>query len=89
MQRNLVLVNDLFKSKGSVADCITDRASVHAGNALEQFLPHNGTLIPVYTCTGATFETEQKPIRYSVNIASVYCSTANNANQLSSTSLLD
>ena len=24
-------------------------------------------------CTGATFETEQKPIQYSVNIASVFC----------------
>ena len=26
-----------------------DRASVHTGNALEQFLQHNRTLIPVHT----------------------------------------
>ena len=48
LQRNLVLVNYLFKSKGSVANCITDRASVHIGNASEQFLHHNRTLIPVH-----------------------------------------
>ena len=49
LQRNLVLENDLFKSKGSVANCITDRASVHTGNASEQFLHHNRTLILVHT----------------------------------------
>ena len=49
MQRNLVLVNDLFKSKGSVANCVTDRASVHTGNASEQFLHHNRILILVHT----------------------------------------
>ena len=49
LQRNLVLVNYLFKSKGSVANCMTDRASVHTGNASEQFLYHNRTLIPVHT----------------------------------------
>ena len=38
-----------FRSKGSVANCIMDRASVHTGNALEQFLHHNRTLIPVHT----------------------------------------
>ena len=27
------MVNDLFKSKGSVANCMMDRASVHTGNA--------------------------------------------------------
>ena len=43
------LVNDLFKSKGSVANCITDRASVHTGNASEQFLYRNRILIPVHT----------------------------------------
>ena len=37
LQRNLVLVNDLLKSKGSVANCMTDRACVHSGNASEQF----------------------------------------------------
>ena len=42
---------------------MTDRASVHTGNASEQFLLHNGTLILVHTVP------EQKPIRYSVNIA--------------------
>ena len=43
LQRNLVLVNYLFKSKGSVANCMTDRASVHTGNASEQFLHNNRT----------------------------------------------
>ena len=38
-----------FKSKGSVANCITDRASVHTGNASEQFLHHNRTLVPAHT----------------------------------------
>ena len=41
--------NDLFKSKGNVANCMTDRASVHTGNASEQFLHHNRTLILVHT----------------------------------------
>ena len=43
----------------------------HTGNASEQFLHHNRTLILVQCshCTRATFETEQRPIRYSVNIA--------------------
>ena len=41
--------NFLFRSKGSVANCITDRASVHTGNAAEQFLHHNRTLIFVHT----------------------------------------
>ena len=49
LQRNLALVNDLFKSKGSVANCMTDRASVDTGNASEHFLHHNRTLIPVHT----------------------------------------
>ena len=49
LQRNLVLVNYLFKFKGSVANCITGRASVHTGNASEQFLHHNRTLISVHT----------------------------------------
>ena len=46
LQRNL---NDLFKSKGSVANCMTDRAGVHTGNALEQSLLRNRTLILVHT----------------------------------------
>ena len=67
LQRNLVLENNLFKSKYSVANCVTDRASVHTGNASEQFLHRNRTLILVHTLL------EQKPIRYSVNIAKVCC----------------
>ena len=43
------MVNDHFKSKGRVADCMADRASVHTGNASEQFLHHNRTLILVHT----------------------------------------
>ena len=49
LQRNLVLVNDLLKSKGSVANCMTDRACVHTGNASEQFLLRNRTLSLVHT----------------------------------------
>ena len=33
LQRNLVLVNDLLKSKESVANSVTDRASIHTRNA--------------------------------------------------------
>ena len=44
---------------------MTDRAPVHTGNVSEQFLHRSSCS----HCTGATFETEQKPIRYSVNIA--------------------
>ena len=43
------LENILFKSKGSVANCVTDRASVHTGNDSEQFLHRNRTLILVHT----------------------------------------
>ena len=49
LQRNLVLVNNLFKSKESIADCMTDRACVHIENASEQLLLRNRTLIPVHT----------------------------------------
>ena len=52
--------------KGSVAKCMTDRASVHTGNTSEQFLHRNRTLILVHTVA------EQKPIRCSVNIALVW-----------------
>ena len=38
-----------FKSKGSVANCMTNRASVHTRNAMGQFLHRNGTLILVHT----------------------------------------
>ena len=65
--RNLVLVNDLFKSKGSVANCITDKASVHTGNASEQFVHHNRILIPVHTIPEQLLK--RSKIRYSVNIA--------------------
>ena len=40
---------DLFKSIGSIADCMTDRDSVHTGNATGQFLHCNRTLIFVHT----------------------------------------
>ena len=48
---------------------MTDRASVHTGNASEQSLHRNRTLILVYTVPDQPLQTEQKPIRYSVNIA--------------------
>ena len=38
-----------FEIEKSVANCMTDRARVHTGNALEQFLLHNRTSIPVHT----------------------------------------
>ena len=40
---------NLFKSKGSVANCMADRVPVHTGNASEQFLNRNKTLILVHT----------------------------------------
>ena len=43
LQRNIVLVNNLFKLKGSVANCVTDRTSVHTENASEEFLHLNRT----------------------------------------------
>ena len=73
MQRNLLLVNDLFRSNRSVANCMTDRASVHTGNATERFLHRSETLILVHTVTERFSKrkgAEQKPIRHSVNIAS-------------------
>ena len=60
--------------KGALQILMTDRASVHTGNASEQFLHHNRTLSLVHTVPEQTFETEQKPIRYSANIASVRAS---------------
>ena len=48
MQRILVLVNDLSKSKGSVANCMTGKARVHTGNASEQFLHRNETIIFIH-----------------------------------------
>ena len=49
LQRNLALVNDLLKSKRGVANCMTDKVCVHTGNASEQFLLQNRTLILVHT----------------------------------------
>ena len=69
LQRNLVLVNDLLKSKGSVANCMADRACVHTGNASEQVSAPQQNTNSCSHCIGATLETERKPIRYSVNIA--------------------
>ena len=51
MQQNLLLVNGLLKSKGSVGNCMLGRASVKTGNATEQLLHRNRTLIPVHTVT--------------------------------------
>ena len=65
MQRNLALVNDLFKSKGSVANCMMDRACVHNGNATEQFLRRNETLFFVHII----LEQLLKWSKNSVNIA--------------------
>ena len=42
-------MNDLFKSKAKVANCMTDKASVHTGNASGQFLHPNRALILVHT----------------------------------------
>ena len=49
LQQNLVLVNNLLKSEGSVGNCMRDRACVHTENASEQFLLRNRTLILVHT----------------------------------------
>ena len=35
--------------KRSIAESVPDRASVHTGNASEQFLHQSRTLIPVHT----------------------------------------
>ena len=53
-----------MKRKCSLANCITDRASVHTGNASEQFLHYNRTLIPVHIVPK-----QLKPVRYGANIA--------------------
>ena len=45
----LFLVNRLLKSEESVANCMTDRVSVHTGNASEQFLYRSRTLSLVHT----------------------------------------
>ena len=39
------------KSKGSVANCMTDRACVLTGNTSKQFLLHSRTLILVHTAS--------------------------------------
>ena len=49
---------------------MTDRASFHTVNASHQFLHRNRTLILFHTVPA--FETEQTPIRHSVNIAYDY-----------------
>ena len=54
------LVNDFFKSKGSVANYMTDRAPVHTGNASEQFLHRNRTLILVHTVPEEIFSERSK-----------------------------
>ena len=72
LQRNLVLVDDLLKPKGSIAHCMTDSASVYTGNASEQFLHQQQDINSCSHCTWKTFKMEQKPIQYSVNIALKY-----------------
>ena len=67
-----VLVNDLFKSKGSVTSCITDRASVHTGNASEPFLHRNGTLILVHTVL-EQLSKQSKNLSIQLNIALYDC----------------
>ena len=76
--------------KRSVAESVPDMASVHTRNAvfeavsaLEQYC--SAPLLKVehsVSDTGATFETEQKPIRYSVNIALIFCHVISNISQL-------
>ena len=56
LQRTLVLVNDLLKSKGSVANCVTGKACVHTENTSEQFLLLNRTLILVHTVSEQLLE---------------------------------
>ena len=69
MQRNLILVNDRFKSKGSVANCMADMGlCAHLERCGTTSAPQ-GNINFCSHFTGATFETEQKPIRYSVNMA--------------------
>ena len=53
---DLVLVNDLFKSKGRVANCMTDRASIYTGNAEEHILH---CINSCSHCYRAIFETER------------------------------
>ena len=65
LQRNRVLVNDLLKLKGSVANCMTDRACVHTGKALEQFLLRNITLILVHTVS-------EQILKWSKNISGMH-----------------
>ena len=69
LQRNIDLVNILFKSKWSVANCMADRVPVHTGNASKKISAPQQNIDSCSHCTGATFETEQKPIWYSVNVA--------------------
>ena len=71
LQRNLLLVKYLFKSKGSVTNYITDGASVHTGNASEQFLHHNRTLIPVHTVP-------EQLLKRSKNLSSIQCEHSQN-----------
>ena len=59
MQRNPVLANDLFKSKGNVANSMTNRASVHTGSATEQIVHRNKTFTLVHTVPEHILETER------------------------------
>ena len=60
-------MNDLFKLKGIVADCMSDTASVHTGNTSEQFLHCKIPLILVHTLPEQLFKRSKN--LSSVNIA--------------------
>ena len=57
--------------KRSVAKSVPDRACSHWERFATISAPQQN-INSCSHCTGATFETEQKPIRYSVNIVSMY-----------------
>ena len=58
------LVNKLFESKESIANCMTDSTCVHTGNAsIGTTSAPQQNINCCSHCIGATFETEQNPIR--------------------------
>ena len=67
-QRNLVLVNYLFKSKGSVANCITDRGLCSHWERFGTISAPQQNLNSCLHCTGATFETYPVQCDHSLNI---------------------
>ena len=67
-QRNLVLVNYLFKSKESVANCITDRGLCSHWERFGTISAPQQNLNSCLHCTGATFETYPVQCEHSLNI---------------------